>query len=271
MDIGDLPGRLRASPAAEAARHFGRLLRKSFLWAWLDVVCQYRRSRIGPFWETINVIVMTLGLTLVSSAVLGGEFAGHVGYVGLGVVVWSAISGLINEGSSIFVKYRALIVSTTIGVDVYVGRTVFNVMITFAHHLVIYVVGVMLMLIPIGWISLLAIPGIVLFFVNGVWVVTVLAFVCARFRDVELIVRNLLQLAFFVTPVFWNHHQIVGSRRFLVEYNVLFHFLEIIRGPLLGHLPPAGHYVVVAGVTVFGSALAVLVQRRMRRPLAFFV
>jgi len=253
------------------ALRVGRLLRKSYFWAWLDTVCQYRRSRIGPFWETINVVVMIGGLTLVSSAVFGGNVIGHMGYIGGGIIAWSAISAMITEGPGTFVRYGSLITSTNIDVEVYVGRTVFKALITFAHHLIIYVIGVVFLIVPLGWISLLAIPGIVLVFFNGFWVVTVLAFVCARFRDVELIVRNLLQLAFFITPVFWDFQQVADDRRFIVDFNALFHFIEIIRAPLLGHVPSARNYFVVASVTVVGSALALLVRRRMQRELAFFV
>ena len=171
-------------------------LRKGLLWAWLDVVCQYRRSRIGPLWETINVVVMMLGLTLVSSAIFGGDIVGLIGYIGLGVITWSAINSLITEGSTAFVKNASLITSSNISVDLFVGRTIFKILITFGHHLILYFVGVALLILPLGWTSLLAIPGIILLFVNGFWIVTVLAFICARFRDVELIVRNLLQLAF---------------------------------------------------------------------------
>ena len=39
------------------------------------------------------------------------------------------------------------------------------------------------------WASLLAIPGIILLFVNGFWIVMVLGYICARYRDVELFVR----------------------------------------------------------------------------------
>ena len=49
-----------------------RNLRKGLTWAWLDPVCQYRRSTIGPLWETVNVLVMTLGIAVVTSAVIGG-------------------------------------------------------------------------------------------------------------------------------------------------------------------------------------------------------
>jgi ABC-type polysaccharide/polyol phosphate export permease len=248
-----------------------RNLRKSLRWAWLDTVCQYRRSRIGPLWETINVLVMTLGITVVSSTVIGGTMSGLIGYVGLGIIIWSAISGIVTEGSTTFVRNAALIHGTNVSIDFYVGRTIFRIFIAFAHHISLYFVAVAVALVPLSWTSLLAIPGILLLFANGFWIVTALAFICARFRDVELIIRNLLQLAFFVTPVFWDYRHIVSERKFIVDYNVLFYFVEIIRGPLLGEVPPAMHYAVVAAVTVIGYLLAYAAYRRMRRHLAFFV
>jgi ABC-2 type transport system permease protein/lipopolysaccharide transport system permease protein len=99
----------------------------------------------------------------------------------------------------------------------------------------------------------------------------VLAFLCARFRDLEQIIRNLLQLAFFVTPVFWKAELVVNSKRAIVDYNVLFYFIEIIRAPLLGQVPPLKYYAIAFGCTVIGYMIAVLVYQRMRRRLAFFV
>jgi ABC-type polysaccharide/polyol phosphate export permease len=71
--------------------------------------------------------------------------------------------------------------------------------------------------------------------------------------------------------VFWNYRQIASNRQFLVEYNVLFYFIEIIRDPLLGEVPPLGHYLTVLGVTVAGYGVAYYVYRRMRWQLAFCV
>jgi ABC-type polysaccharide/polyol phosphate export permease len=248
-----------------------RNLRKGFGWAWLDTVCQYRRSKIGPLWETVNVLVMTMGITVVSSAVIGGTVTDLIGYVGLGVIVWSAIIAHVVEGSATFVRNRDYILASNLSIDFYVGRTLFRTFITFCHHLVLYFVGVAVGLIHLHWVALLAIPGILLLFVNGYWVVTLFALVCARFRDVELMLRNLLQLAFFVTPVFWDYRHIPRDRAFIVDYNVLFYFLEIVRAPLLGEVPPAAHYEVVLAVTFIGFGLAYVAYRRMRRRLAFFV
>ena len=258
-------------PAVVAIRGLLNELSNALSWAWLDTVCQYRRSRIGPLWETLNVLVMLLGISVISSAIFGSGVTDILAYVGIGIIIWSAISALITEGAGVFVRNAGYLNNSTLGIGLYVGRTVFKIMITFGHHAVIYLIGIVFALVPIGWTSLLAIPGLILLFINGFWIVMVLGLICARYRDVDLIVRNMMQLAFFVTPVFWNYRQIASNRQFLVEYNVLFYFIEIIRNPLLGEVPPLGHYLTVLGVTVAGFALSYYVYRRMRPQLAFSV
>jgi ABC-type polysaccharide/polyol phosphate export permease len=264
-----------AMPHSGAALWLGlrtvRNLRKGLAWAWLDTVCQYRRSKIGPLWETINVLVMTLGIAVVSSAVIGGAVGELIGYIGLGIIVWSAITAQISEGASTFLRNRDYILSSNLSIDLYAARMIFRIFITFCHHIVLYFVGIAIGLISLHWSALLALPGILLLFVNGFWVIILLALICARFRDVELIVRNLLQLAFFVTPVFWDYRHILSDRKYIIDYNVLFYFLEIIRAPLLGEVPQLQTYVIVLAVTVVGYALAYLTYRGMRRNLAFFV
>jgi homopolymeric O-antigen transport system permease protein len=254
-----------------AFRGFFGNISKSLRWAWLDTVCQYRRSRIGPLWETINVLVMLIGLTVVASSILGTSMIDIVGYIGVGIIIWTAISSLVIEGSGVFIRNAGYVTNSTLGVDLYIGRTIFKIMIISGHHIILYFVGLLFGLIAFSWICLLAIPGVVLLFANGFWIVMVLGLICARYRDVEVIVRNLMQLAFFVTPVFWDYHHIASDRQFIVEYNVLFYLIEIIRDPLLGRVPPAAHYLTIIAVTVFGYGLGYIVYRKMRPQLAFCV
>jgi ABC-2 type transport system permease protein/lipopolysaccharide transport system permease protein len=60
-----------------------------------------------------------------------------------------------------------------------------------------------------------------------------------------------------------------SSRQFIVEYYLLFYFIEIIRSRLLDEVSPLSHYLTVMAATAvrFGY----LVHRKMRRQLAFFV
>ena len=86
-------------PLALAVRRAQANLWNGLNWAWLDTVCQYRRSRIGPLWETINVLVMLLGMSVVSAAVFGSSVSDIIAYVGLGIIIWSALSALVIEGA----------------------------------------------------------------------------------------------------------------------------------------------------------------------------
>jgi ABC-type polysaccharide/polyol phosphate export permease len=265
---------VRSSPRSwvgQLALRTVRNLGACWMWARLDTVCHYRRSKIGPIWETLNILVAIFGLTVVSSAVIGGDMTAIMGYIGIGMIVWTAINSLVTEGSTTFIRNAGLISNSAISIDLYVGRTVFKTIINFGHHIILYFLGVAFLLVPLTWTSLLAIPGVLLLFINGYWICTVLAFLCARFRDLEHIVRSLLQLAFFATPVFWHHNIIASGKQFIVDYNILFYMIEIIRSPLLGEIPPLKYYVVVLCFTAFGYAAAFLVYRRMRRRLAFFV
>ena len=247
-------------------------LRKCLDWAWLDIVCQYRRSKIGPLWETINVLVMILGITVVASAVFGGRAtADLIGYVGLGIIIWSLISSSIVEGASTFVRNASYITGTNLSIDLYVGRTIFKTFLVFCHHFILYALALVTGFVSLSWTTPLALFGLMLLILNLYWMATFLAFVCARYRDVEIIIRNFMQLAFFITPVFWDYRLIAGDRQFIVNYNVFFYFIEIVRGPLLGQLPLLRYYVVVLAVTLVGYGLAFLVYRQMRRQLAFYV
>ena len=247
-------------------------LRKCLDWAWLDIVCQYRRSKIGPLWETINVLVMILGITVVASAVFAGRAtADLIGYVGLGIIIWSLLSSSIVDGASTFVRNASYITGTNLSIDLYVGRTIFKTFLVFCHHFILYALALMTGFVSLSWTSPLALFGLVLLMLNLYWMTTFLAFVCVRYRDVEIIIRNLLQLAFFITPVFWDYRLIASDRQYIVDYNVLFYLIEIVRGPLLGELPPLRYYVVVLAMTFVGYGLAFLVYRRMRRQLAFYV
>ena len=106
----------------------------------------------GPLWETINLVVMLIGLTprLVVDLRQPASPTSSA-YVGLGIIIWSAVSSLVIEGAGAFVRNAGYVTNSTLSVDLYVGRSVFKTMITFGHHVILYFVGVVFALVPLGW------------------------------------------------------------------------------------------------------------------------
>lgn len=256
---------------SQLSRSFVSNLTCSFSWAWMDVKCRYRRSVIGPFWETINVLVLLLGMSLISSVIFGTSPLANLPFIGLGVITWSAIAAIVNESTGCFIAHKDLIKNSTMGIDVYVGRTIFRIFITTAHHLILYFIGLIFLPFPFSVISLLSFIGWAILFINAFWLMPTLGLVCSRFRDLEMVVRNIMQLIFYATPIFWNYHSVENKYIFVLKYNPFFYFLEVVRAPLLGEVPPIYYYAILLCVTMAGYILLFILYKKMRKSLSFFV
>jgi ABC-type polysaccharide/polyol phosphate export permease len=92
----------------------------------------------------------------------------------------------------------------------------------------------------------------------------------ARFRDIPQIVTSVVQIAFFMTPVFWKP-SMLGSYQWTADFNPLFIFLEIVRAPLLGE--PVRGYIWAAAFskTVIGFSATLLLFSRYRARIAYWV
>ena len=138
------------------------------------------------------------------------------------------------------------------------------------HNAVIFLVVAVILRIPPDWSSLLAVPGLALLCINGIWTGLLLGLVSARFRDVPPIVESVLRILFFVTPVIWMP-EFLPERIVLLDWNPFFHFLEVVRAPLLGELPALRSWLMVLAITVGGSLSTFFMYVRYRRRIAYWV
>ena len=69
-----------------------------------------------------------------------------------------------------------------------------------------------------------------------------------------MVIENLTRLLFFVTPVFWSPEMVPGHKRFIIDFNPFYYFIEVVRSPLLGKAPETQVYVVVLAITAVGFA-----------------
>ena len=121
------------------------------------------------------------------------------------------------------------------------------------------------------WATLLAVPGLLLLCLNALWIAVFLGAVCARYRDVQQLVGNVLQIALFLTPIFWSADQLTGRASILADYNPLYHLIAIVRDPLMGKAPDTLHWVVVGVGTVLGWALTIHVMGKFRHRIVYWL
>ena len=246
--------------------------RASHLWGmlgWQDIRRRYRRSMLGPFWLTISMGVLVAALGTLYGALLKVEIAEYVPFLALGFIVWSLISSLITESCSAFTGAENIIKQTNLPLSIHVYRMVWRNLIIFVHNGVIFVVVAFVFAIWPGWTGLLALPGLALLCLNGIWLGLLLGVISARFRDVPPIVGSVVRIAFFVTPIIWMPKLLPG-RAALLDFNPFFHFLELVRAPLLGQAPGLVSWLAVSGITIGGWLATFALYRRYRWRIAYW-
>ena len=237
---------------------------------WQDIRQRYRRSTLGPFWLTISMGALVGGLGVLYSGLFKMDVADYLPFVAAGLILWGLISGLITEGCSAFIGAEGIIKQVSLPLSVHVYRVVWRNFIVFAHNIIIYVVAAVFFSIHPGWVGLLILPGLALLCLNGVWMGLLLGLVSARFRDVPQIVASVVQVTFFLTPIIWKP-ELLPDRAFILEFNPFFHLLELVRAPLLGQAPGLGSWLATLGITLGGWLVTLLMYRRYRWRVAYWV
>ena len=86
-----------------------------------------------------------------------------------------------------------------------------------------------------------------------------------------------MQLLFFMTPIVWDDTVLlqqggaVAERAKFAQLNPLYHYLAIIRDPMLGKDQQAYHWYIVLAITAAGLGLALVLLRRFRSRVAYWV
>ena len=249
-------------------------VRSAHLWAmlgWQDIKQRYRRSLLGPLWLTVSTGIMTLALGAVYAAIFKMPLEQYFPYLAVGLVMWGLLSAFATDGCQTFIANEALIKQLRLPFFVYVLRMVWRNLLIFAHNFVIVVLVVAYFRIAPSPGQILAfVAGLALTAANAVWLGMVLGCLCARFRDIPLIVNSLVQLLFFLTPVIW-HRDLMPGRQRVIDWNPVYHFIEVVRAPLLAQWPAASSWAAVVLVTIGGWALAAVLVTRLRRRIPYWL
>ena len=105
--------------------------------------------------------------------------------------------------------------------------------------------------------ALLALPGLLLWALDSLALTLLLGGFCARFRDIMPIVNSVMQIAFFITPVIWKPEQLGPAGMSKLPFNPFYDLLEIVRAPLLGHMPSMMVWSGALGYSIVLCALSV--------------
>jgi homopolymeric O-antigen transport system permease protein len=250
-------------------------LRQWDLWGrlgWLEIKRRYRRTMIGPFWSAISLGAFVMALGGVGAGLWSQQVRDYLPFLAAGMVVWMFMSTVINESCALFISSLSLFRQMRFNYSVLAYALVYRNFVVFLHNMLVYVV-IFLIYSPgkIGPALLLAVPGMALVLVNCVWIALLFGMACLRFRDLQQLIATLVQIAMFVTPIFWPPESLHGVMHIVyVELNPLYHLITIVRAPLLDQVPPSEVYVATGLITVVGWGVTYACFRYFRRRIAYW-
>lgn len=239
---------------------------------WQDIATRYRRSRVGAFWLTINMLVLIAVLASVFGTLFQTPLKDFLPHLSIGIVIWFFISNSINESCTGFIDQKETILQISLPLSTYILRIIWKNIIISGHNLIIIPPLIIILIPPSNLTPLISVIGLLLLLTNLFWISLCLAIICSRYRDFTQIIANILQAFFYLTPIIWNA-ELLPDRisETILNINPFYHLINIVRAPLLGDIPSALNWLIAILLATFGWVFTIWLFNNYHKRVAFWL
>lgn len=257
--------------------YFGRIWASRYFWMHLalsDLRARWRRSFFGLLWCVIQPLGLTVLLAIVFSKMFNTNIVVYAPYLLSGIIVWECIMACVTGGSLSFVQADAYIKQSRHPLAIYTLRTVISSVLVFflaSSALWLWAAAVLPENIGWHWLSALTIFPIIAFIL---WPLsTILAYIGVRLRDIPHAMALVMQAVWFLSPVYFEVQMFrQGGMDLLVDWNPIYHLLQLVRAPLLdGSWPTLTNYLFCFSSAAAATIVAGLIGMREERKVIFYL
>lgn len=236
-----------------------------------DTVSKYRRTVLGPLWNSLTVVVIVGILALVWSTIFSASIAEFLPRMSIGYITWWLISGIVTGSTGVFSGvHRAIILNTAVPKSAMVLRHVVSSFLSFLHHLLPLTILFVAMRLPVSGTMLLVVPGLIAIFLAALPTTFILGALCARFRDVQVLVNTIMGIGIMISPVMWDIDRL-GQYSSYAYLNPFTAFIHLVKLPAIGQVPTAADVYAVLGTCVFLWGTGIVLFARYRSRIALWV
>jgi len=228
---------------------------------------RFSRTTLGPLWITVAQALWIAGIAFVFSEVFEQDVGNYLYFLASGLPVWTYISTIMTESPTTFISNKGAMEQFGAPWTVQVWKRLTVSALVFWQHMLIWLAALVLTRPPLSFDMLWAIPGLVILLATAWGVLLLLGVLGARFRDLQPALVAGMNFMFVLTPVFWDPEQLARDRPMVTHLNPFYHFLEIVRAPLLGRTvaPESWAFCIIAMIAII--VLGCVAFARARRNL----
>src|SRR3990167_3970079 len=198
------------------------------LLAYQDIQLRYRRSVLGPFWITMSMAITVYSMGYLYAHLFHQELANYYPFLVTGMLTWTFISSIITEVTDGFIASEGMIKQIKLPYSLYMHRIVTRNLLIFFHNLAVMIPIVIIFheTSKVNWYTLLLIPGLLIIYVNTISYGLIICMIGSRYRDINQVVKSLLQVIFFLTPIMWTPDVLGPDKQYIVYLNPLYALIE---------------------------------------------
>lgn len=226
---------------------------------------RYRNTISGIIWVILNPIIMYGAQSYAFNHVLKLNIANFNMYLLLGLIPWLFITQSIQMSAGMLVVSGSLLKSYSIHPFVVVAAQVLDNMFNF-------VLAFLLILIPAIFFSdlsfthfiYLILPAILLTFsvISLCWIISITN---VFFRDTAFVITFLLNVSFFLTPIFYKIEMINEEYRWLVNFNPFYILIRPFQNVLNNQDDIFWYSLAASGAMAVGLSVVSLLIWKWRR------
>ena len=239
------------------------IFRLGWVMGYQDYKMSNAGSRLGRYWPTIGMALRIAFIGTVFSVLFNSSRGDYLPWLASGWIVWGFLSSAFQGSANAYISSKSMMLSLPIDRRSFVLKVIFREALSLAQNLP-------LMLLVVLWYSIN--PGLqILLFVPAAFVTLVfligtglmLGPLLARYRDIGPFFSSILGVMFFVLPIMWRPEDLGdGLTRVIVGFNPFYHYLQLVRLPLIGDFPTLINWTLAITGALIAISIGLFVYKK---------
>jgi ABC-type polysaccharide/polyol phosphate export permease len=237
-----------------------------------DIKLKYSKTILGPLWNSLSMGIFVVAFGFVGSRLWGLDVKNFMPFFCAGFITWTFIATTISESTSILSNHSDTLKSIKTPYLIFIVSMVIKNMIIFLHHILIFFLICLLLSYDLSIYCLYFIPSLLIVTLIGILFSFSWSILCTRFNDLTPLTTNLLQVLFFLTPVFWPAERLQGIYfKLIIELNPMYQILRLIRDPLLGNNISMNNLLGISLILGILFLLSIFVGNKFKNNIIYFI
>jgi ABC-type polysaccharide/polyol phosphate export permease len=235
-----------------------------------QIKAAYRRSYLGIIWIALSMTITVVALALIYQFLFPVTLSDYLPFLAVSYVTWNLISMSLGSACNVFISNAAYLKQSDMELTIFIISNIVSNVFVFLNHFVVALVIVFLVGRGVDWTVLTLPIGMIIIVWTAFAATLILSPLTCRYRDISQLINSTIQLAFFVTPILWKP-EFLSGRFYIAAINPFYHYIELIRAPVIDHAVPWLSYAVTLSISIVLTLLGLWIVAKNRRNIPFWV